>query len=159
MKKLQTLVAAALIVSVCGISSMQAARADQAARTRNMLLGAAAIAGLAIESNVAHKNRLANTVEGYLPNGGTVYQDGHVVLANGQSYYPGNYGQTVACDSYSCYISGGNGSGPYYGYNGNSNGYPPYGNNGNSPYYGYDTTAYANQAAVYGHHRHRSDPH
>ncbi len=112
-----------------------------------MLLGAAAIAGLAIESNVAHKNRLANTVEGYLPNGGTVYQDGHVVLANGQSYYPGNYGQTVACDSYSCYISGGNGSGPYYGYN------------GNSPYYGYDTTAYANQAAVYGHHRHRSDPH
>ena len=56
------------------------------------------------------------------PNGAAVYADNHVVLPNGQSYYPNNVGQTIACNNGYCTISG-NGYnagyyGGYYGYNG-----------------------------------------
>jgi len=79
---------------------------------------------------VQHKFHLANTVAGYLPDGSTVYQDGHVVAAgSGQTWYPGNYGQSVACSYNQCSIQG-NGYNSGYGYNnGSGNSY----NNG----YGY----------------------
>ena len=89
--------------------------------TTNTILGVAAAIALGVTAaNVSHKNAVANTVEGYTPNGETVYQDGHVVLPNGQSYYPGNNNQSIACDNGACDISGG---GPQYGYNGYNGGY------------------------------------
>ena len=120
-------------MATVGISTVQPAKADNAATTRAIILGAAAlVAGVAVSANVAHKRQVANTVVGYLQDGSTVYQDGHVVSPNGQSYYPSQYGQTVACSNQTCYLNGGNGNGPYYGYNGNN----PYGNNqyGNNQY-------------------------
>lgn len=100
-----------------GLSTVAPAKADGAASTRNIFLGAAAlIAGVAIESNVARKNNQANTVTGYLQDGSTVFADGHVVDRNGQSYYPGNNGQQVSCNGQSCYVSNngqGYGSGQY----------------------------------------------
>src|SRR5271166_71857 len=162
MKHLNTTIAATLAVAILAAMTMQPAKADGAASTRNIILGAAALAaGIAIESNAAHKHQVANTIQGYLPDGSVVYADGHVVLPNGQIYYPRNYGQTVACSNQVCYISGGNGNGPYYGnagYNGNSgyygnngyqgnNGYngttPYYGNNGGTPYRGDSDGRYA----------------
>jgi hypothetical protein len=106
-KKIQTTIAAALCVATLGLATVAPAKADGAASTRNIILGIGALAaGIAIESNVAHKNAVANTVEGYTPSGSTVYEDGHVVLPNGQTYYPGNYGQSIACNGGSCMISG-----------------------------------------------------
>src|SRR5579884_930372 len=90
------------------------ARADTT--TQNILYGAAAAAAAFTLYNVEHKHQLATTVQGYLPDGSTVYKDGHVVSPNGYSWYPGNNGQTVACNNQYCTISGGNGYG--YGYNG-----------------------------------------
>lgn len=128
LKKIQTSVAAILCVATLGIATMGPAKADGAASTRNIILGIGAlVAGAAIESNIAHKNATANAVTGYLSDGSTVYADGHVVSPNGQSYYPGNYGQTVACNGGNCAITGGNGNTPYstgynsgYAYNGYS---------------------------------------
>jgi hypothetical protein len=158
MKRFQTLLAATLAVSILAAAAVQPAKADGAASTRNIILGAAALAaGIAIESNAAHKHAVANTIQGYLPDGSVVYDDGHIVLPNGQTYYPGNYGQTVACSNQVCYISAGNGNAPYYGnapYNGNT---PYYGNapyngnaphNGNAPYYG--NAPYNGNAPYYG---------
>ena len=82
--------------------------------------GAAAAAAVFTLYNVEHKHALATTVQGYLPDGSTVYKDGRVVSQNGQSWYPGNYGQTVACSNQYCTINGANGHG--YG-NTNGNGY------------------------------------
>lgn len=42
--------------------------------------------------NVEHKHALATTVQGYLPDGSTVYKDGHVASRNGQTWYRRNYG-------------------------------------------------------------------
>jgi len=141
MRLYRTILAAALAAAIIVPTASQPARADGAASTRNIILGAAAlVAGIAIESNVAHKQRLANTLVGYLPDGSPVYADGHVVLPNGQTYYPGNYGQTIACSAQACQITGGNRNAPYYG----NNGYGPYyGNNGYGPYNnGYQYTRY-----------------
>lgn len=88
--------------------------------TSTLLLGGAAAAGILTAVNVEHKHRAANTVEGYLPNGDTVYQDGHVVSQSGQSWYPGNQGQSVQCTDQRCFIAGANGYGNGYG---NGNGY------------------------------------
>lgn len=100
--------------------------------TTNTILGIAAAVAIGVTAaNVAHKNAVANTVEGYTPDGATVYGDGHVVLPNGQSYYPGNYGQSIACNGGNCDISGGNG---YY------NGYQGYGYQGR----GYQGRGYYN---------------
>ena len=121
MKKLMIPLTTIALAASFGLASIAPASADQAAATRNTILGAAAlIAGIAIESNVAHKNAVANTVEGYTQNGATVYQDGHVVEPDGQSYYPGNEGQQISCN--------GNGGCGIYG----NNGYANYGyaNNG-----------------------------
>jgi len=119
MKKLMIPLTTIALAATFGLASIAPASADQAAATRNTILGAAAlIAGIAIESNVAHKNAVANTVEGYTSNGATVYQDGHVVEPNGQSYYPGNENQQIACNGNGgCSISGNYG----YGNNGRWN--------------------------------------
>ncbi|MBV9270775.1 MAG: hypothetical protein JO165_06770, partial [Candidatus Eremiobacteraeota bacterium] len=84
---------------------------------------AAAIAGLATAINVENKNRLATTIQGYLPNGDPVYGDGHVVSSNGQTWYPGNNNASAACSNGACTITSNNGYG--YGYNG-YNGYGSY---------------------------------
>ncbi len=127
------------------------ARADGAATTRTIIGAAAAIAGIATAINVSNKHREATTVTGYLPDGSTVYADGHVVAPNGYSWYPGNQGEQVACNGQQCYINGQNG----YGYNGgyNNGGYNNGGYNnggyysngsynnggyGNGGYYGYN---------------------
>jgi hypothetical protein len=114
-KTIQITSAALLCVVIFGVATIAPARADGAASTRNIILGAAALAvGLTIASNVAHKEAQANTIAGYTAGGAAVYNDGHVVLPNGQSYYPGNYGQTIACNAGECTIGGGYGP---YGYN------------------------------------------
>jgi hypothetical protein len=147
MKRFQTMLVASLVVAIVAAATMQPAKADGAASTRNIILGAAAlVAGVAIESNAAHKHQVANTIQGYLPDGSVVYDDGHVVLPNGQVYYPGNYGQTIACSNQTCYLSGGNGSAPYGGggpYYGNA----PYYGNGNAGYYGYAANVQRNGKA------------
>lgn len=130
--------------AMCGvmITSIQApARADSAATTRTIIGAAAAIAGIATAVNVEHKRQVANTVQGYLPDGSTVYADGHVVAPNGQSWYPGNQGQQIACSNQQCAIYG-NGQYGYNGYNNNynyNNGYnynTGYNSGGNNGYYG-----------------------
>lgn len=103
--------------------------ADGKTTTRNILIGLAAAAGIATAVNVERKNHQANTVQGYLPDGSTVYNDGHVVSVNGQTWYPGNNGQTVACSNQYCTISNGNNTGRYGNYGYGNNGY-----NGNNRY-------------------------
>ena len=105
---------ALLALTVAFGSTIRPAAADQAAVTRNIILGAAAVTIGVTAANVAHKRAVANSVVGYTPDGSTVYQDGHVVSSGGQSYYPANYGQQVSCNGQYCTISG-NG---YNGYNG-----------------------------------------
>ncbi len=130
-------VGAAFMAAALALGSLpKPAAADQAAVDRNTALGIAAAIALGLTvANVTHKDAVANTVEGYTPNGGTVYGDGHVVLPNGQSYYPGNYGQSIACNNGSCDISGGSGY-DNYGPNGYGNYYGNYGPNGYGNYYG-----------------------
>jgi len=119
--------AACMAATIAFGSTIRPAAADQAAVTRNTILGVAAAIALGVTAaNVAHKDAVANTVEGYTPDGGAVYQDGHVVLPNGQSYYPGNYGQSISCNDGSCGVYGGN-----YGYG-------AYGSNANNGYNGYN---------------------
>ena len=132
MNKLQLTLAALAAAGTLSLSTMAPASADSAASTRNIILGAAAIAGIAIESNVARKNAQANSISGYLPDGSAVYADGHVVSGNGYSYYPGNNGQNVACNNGSCTIAYANQNGNGYNGNGyNGNGYSGNGYNGN----------------------------
>lgn len=108
MKKLTISLTTIALAATFGLASIAPASADQAAATRNTILGAAAlIAGIAIESNVANKNAQANTVEGYTNDGAAVYQDGHVVEPNGSSYYPGNVGQSISCNGGNCGVYGG----------------------------------------------------
>ncbi len=103
--------------------------------TRNIIYGAAAAAAAFTLYNVEHKHQLATTVQGYLPDGSTVYADGRVVSPNGYSWYPGNNGETVACSNQYCSINGNNNNG--YGYNNNGYGYNNngYGYNNNGGYY------------------------
>ncbi len=86
--------------------------------TRNIIYGAAAAAAAFTFYNVEHKQSLANTVQGYLPDGSTVYKDGHVVSRSGQTWYPGNYGQSIACSGQYCTITAPSNNGYGYGYNG-----------------------------------------
>ena len=104
--------------------------------TRTIIYGAAAAAAAFTLYNVEHKHQLATTVQGYLPDGSAVYEDGHVVSPNGRSWYPSHYGETVACSNRYCSLNGGSGYG--YGYNnGYNNGYgSPNGYNGYSSAYG-----------------------
>jgi hypothetical protein len=112
-----TLAVAAVLAAVIALGNAQPARADGAASTRNIILGAGALAaGIIISNNVAHKRELANTVAGYTPDGATVYADGRVVYPDGRSYYPNDNNQSIACRANTCTIVNGDGSG-YRGYN------------------------------------------
>jgi len=150
MNRLSTILTAGALVATFGLGSVQPAKADQ--QSTDVIIGAAAlVAGIATYANVQHKNQLANTVQGYTPWGAAVYEDGHVVLPNGQSYYPGNVGQQISCNGTTCQLLqngipvGYGGYGP--GYNtGYYNGGGYYNNNGyNNGYYnnnnGYYSTA------------------
>ena len=72
-------------------------------------------------------------VEGYLPDGSVVFEDGHVVDRNGNSWYPGNQGEQIACNGQSCDITS-IGAG-YYNNQGNGSQYNAefYGNSRNDP--------------------------
>ena len=124
---LRAAVAALVIAAVAFTSTVRPARADT---TTTILITAAAVAALATGINVASKNAKAHTVVGYLQNGSVVFADGHVLAPNGQSWYPGNYGQGIACNGQYCAIVGGNVG---YGYGGQP-GYAPY-QNGYAPGY------------------------
>lgn len=120
MKYLTRTITTVVLAASFGLASIAPASADQAAANRNTWLGiAAAIAGIAIASNVSAKNARANTVEGYTQDGSTVYNDGHVIAPNGQSYYPGSQNQSIACNGGACRIDGGNAG---YGYGNGWNG-------------------------------------
>ncbi len=141
MFNIKTALAASALIATLGISTATPAKADGAASTRNILLGAAAlVTGIAIEQNVANKNARANSITGYTQDGGTVYGDGSIVYGNGQKYYPGDDGQQVSCNGQSCVVSNGGNAG-YFGNGGNgnyrsgANGY--YGNDGRRDPRGY----------------------
>jgi hypothetical protein len=122
MKRLSHSFIAAALAATFGLATIAPASADQAAATRNQILGAAAlIAGIAIATNVSHKNAVASSVQGYTANGATVYGDGRVVEPNGQSFYPGNQNETLSCSNGSCYVAGNGYNGN--GYNGYANGW------------------------------------
>lgn len=86
--------------------------------TSTLILIGAAVGLISTAINVASKNRQANTVVGTLSNGDTVYADGHVATRNGQTYYPGDHGQTLQCQYNRCAIAGTNGTyqGRFVGY-------------------------------------------
>ncbi len=113
-----------LVGSMALGSAAQPARADT---TSTLIITAAAAIGLMTAVNVAQKNAKAHQVVGYLPDGSTVYADGHVVARNGQTWYPGNYGETIACNGPQCSVTGPSG----VGYGGYPSGY------GNPQSYGY----------------------
>jgi hypothetical protein len=100
---LRSTLAAVALTGVLGASVAAPAKADTG--TTNTILGilAGVAAGVTLE-NVAHKAAVANTVEGYTQNGSTVYEDGHVVSPNGNSWYPGNRGLQISCNGGSCVI-------------------------------------------------------
>jgi hypothetical protein len=117
MSSLARVVLAAFLIASFGMTSAQPARADQAAFSRNIAIGAAlAAVGIIIGSNVAHKAQLASTVVGYTQDGATVYADGRVAYANGYSFYPGDHGQQIACRNMSCTLYSGNSPAAYDGY-------------------------------------------
>lgn len=125
-------VVATLVMSSMALgAAVTPAKADT---TSTVLITAAAVAALMTGINVAEKNAKANQLVGYLPNGSPVFADGHVVAANGQTWYPGNYGENLQCNAGRCVIMGAayNGYGP--------GGYGPSGYGYASPYnagYGY----------------------
>jgi hypothetical protein len=93
LSKLVVATGAAASISV-GAFMPRPASADT---TSTILTAAAAIGAVVIYNNIQRKNAAANTVVGYTRNGGTVYADGRVVMADGQTYYPnsnvnGQYG-------------------------------------------------------------------
>jgi hypothetical protein len=114
---LRSATAAVLITAFAFSSSVRPAKADT---TSTLLITAAAVAAIATGVNVAEQSAQANTVVGYLRNGSAVYADGHVVAPNGQAWYPGNYGQSIACNGQYCSIVNDSYN---YGY---TNGYPQY---------------------------------
>ncbi len=95
MQRFQIALAAVATATTLSLSTMAPASADSAASTRNIILGAVAIAGIAIESNVAHKHAQAAAISRYLPDGSAIYGDGRIIAANGYSSYPGDEGQRV----------------------------------------------------------------
>lgn len=55
--------------------------------------GLALIGGIILYNNYQHKRQAANRVVGYTGNGGTVYGDGHIVMPDGTTVYPGRNGR------------------------------------------------------------------
>jgi hypothetical protein len=85
----KTFVVVALVLSMFA-GMMAPARADSAATTRNIILGAVAVAaGIILYNNYQHKlaaantaAQQANTVVGYTNDGGVIYGNGRVVYPN-----------------------------------------------------------------------------
>jgi hypothetical protein len=112
MNKLTTSITALALTAAFSFAAIAPASADQAAATRNEILGGLAlVAGIATAVNVSNKNAAANTIQGYTPNGDAVYNDNHVALVNGQSYYPNDNNQSISCNNGNCAIYGNNGYG------------------------------------------------
>lgn len=135
------LVAAALAL-VVAVSMTRPVLADGAASTRNIILGAAAVAaGIIISDNVHHKQAQANTIVGYTADGGTVYADGHIVWPDGSVTYANSSTYYYPAGSNVQYTGNPNGN-----YNGNgyynNNGY--YNANGNYNSNGYNGYQYGN---------------
>jgi hypothetical protein len=103
----RTSIAAAVLAAVTALS--MPAQPAKANTTSTLLIGAAAAAAALTAINVSNKNAKANARAGYLPNGDSVYQDGHVQTRNGGKYYPGDRGQTLQCQSNRCRVAGQNG--------------------------------------------------
>jgi hypothetical protein len=136
-KWLRSALATLVMSSMALGAAIQPAKADT---TSTLLITAAAVAALMTGINVAEKSAKANQLVGYLPNGSPVYADGHVVAANGQTWYPGNYGENLSCNAGRCVILGAAG---YYGAPGYGGGYPGYG------YSGYGNPGYAGYGGGY----------
>jgi len=151
-------VVAAALALIVALSMARPVRADGAASTRNIILGAAAaIAGIVIYENVHNKNVAHNTVVGYTPDGGTVYADGRIVYPNGQVLYTGTNGTPCSWDGSeqycgsnpSVYYPNTNYPQPGYGYANYpvyqpSYNYPTY----SSPTYTYPTYTYSRTRTV-----------
>lgn len=98
-----TLVALFALAAVLSALVPRPALADGAASTRNIILGAAAIAaGVIIYNNVQHKRMAHDTVVGRTRDGGLVYADGRVVYPNGNVLYTSN-GDGRVCNWYDSY--------------------------------------------------------
>lgn len=119
MNKFQTALITTATVATLGLTTLAPASADSAASTRNIIGIGALLAGIAIESNVAHKNTVANNVIGYTRDGGTVYGDNRIVDRNGQTYYPNDNNQTLSCNNGSCVVYNNQNAQPN-GYNGDA---------------------------------------
>jgi hypothetical protein len=132
-----TLATLALIGMIVSATALPA-KADGASTTRTILESLAAVAIVATAVNVAHKNAQANAIVGYLSNGEPVYQDGHIVAPNGQSWYPSQYGQSVSCNNGNCYLTASNNGNGYNNNGYNNNGYNNNGYNNN----GYNSNGY-----------------
>ena len=90
---MRAMVAAGAAATVSLGSVPKTAVASTADTTRTLLYAAAAVGAIVLYNNYQHKRQAANTVVGYTQNGGTVYGDGRIVAANGQTYYPNANGQ------------------------------------------------------------------
>jgi hypothetical protein len=137
LSKLIVATGAAASVSV-GALMPRPASADT---TSTILTAAAAIGAVVLYSNIQRKQAAANNIVGYTRNGGTVYADGRVVMANGQTYYPnsnsnGQYGYNYPINNpnYGQYNIAQYNNGQYanrqYGYNNAQNANGRYANNG-----------------------------
>ena len=109
-KSYKTFFVLALVLSMFA-GMIGPARADTAATTRNIILGAAAVAvGIILYNNYQHKLAIANTaaqrantVVGYTNDGGVIYGDGRVVYPNGGgvvTYLSNNGSQPCAFNGY-----------------------------------------------------------
>ena len=86
-------VAAGAAATMSLSSVPKTAAASTADTTRTLLYAAAAVGAIVLYNNYQHKRQAANQIVGYTQNGGTVYGDGRIVAANGQTYYPNANGQ------------------------------------------------------------------
>ncbi|HEY0381216.1 MAG TPA: hypothetical protein VGC72_03350 [Candidatus Elarobacter sp.] len=128
-----------LIIATGAAASVSAGalvpRPASADTTSTILTAAAAIGAIVLYNNYQHKQAAANSIVGYTRNGGTVYADGRVVMANGQTYYPNS--NTNGQYGYNYPVNNGQYNNGRYGYNNGQY------NNGQS---GYNNGQYNNNA-------------
>jgi hypothetical protein len=89
--RVRLVAAVAMLAFLFGFAGPLPARADGAASTRNIILGAAAaVAAIVISNNARHARIARDTVVGRTSDGGLVYGDGRVVYPNGDVLYTSN---------------------------------------------------------------------
>jgi hypothetical protein len=89
--RIRVVAALAMLGFLLGFAGPLPARADGAASTRNIILGAAAVvAAIVISNNARHARNARDTVVGRTSDGGLVYGDGRVVYPNGDVLYTSN---------------------------------------------------------------------